>query len=134
MILEVAEFKAKIDRYLALIEEEEFILTRDGKAIARITPIPKIFSEVLEPLRGVLPADATLEEAHEERIAKHEHHLKLACEEENATAEDGVSTAEITPSPQSKREMIESLIGTLPPTATIEDARAERLKKYETGL
>ncbi len=75
MIVSVPELKADLDRYLDLVGEEEIILTRDGKHIAKITPAVKDFGAFIRSLRGILPADATLEEARRERIAKHERHL-----------------------------------------------------------
>ncbi|MCD8141510.1 MAG: hypothetical protein LUE17_17385 [Planctomycetaceae bacterium] len=72
MKLDVAEFKSGIDQYLELVGEEEIVLTKDGKSIAKITPESESLSTVIRSLRGILPETATLEEAHEERMAKHE--------------------------------------------------------------
>lgn len=63
-----------------------------------------------------------------------ERYLRQVGEEGIIITEDGQNIAQITPPPKSKREMIESLIGTLPSTVTVEEARAERLAKYEAGL
>lgn len=75
MKLSVAEFKTEVDRYLELAEEEEIVLTKDGRQIVRIGPAPQGFADYLISLRGILPETATVEEAHEERMAKHERHL-----------------------------------------------------------
>ncbi len=75
MEVTVDEFRSEIDRYLELAGEEEIVLTRDGKRIARIAPEPESLSAVIRSLRGSLPQTATLEEAREERLAKHERHL-----------------------------------------------------------
>ena len=75
MKVSLAEFKSGIDHYLELVGEEEIVLTKDGKRIAKITPESEDLRTVIQSLRGILPATATLEEAHEERIAKHERHL-----------------------------------------------------------
>lgn len=75
MRVSVAEFKTGIDRYLDLAGEEEIIITKDGKYFAKMTPASGDLRDVIYSLRGILPANATLEEAHEERIAKHERHL-----------------------------------------------------------
>ena len=75
MKVSVAEFKTEIDRYLELVGEEEIVLTKDGRNIAKITPEAESLSSVIRSLRGILPETATLEEAHEERMAKHERHL-----------------------------------------------------------
>ncbi|MCD8350656.1 MAG: hypothetical protein LUC93_08615 [Planctomycetaceae bacterium] len=74
MNVSVAEFKSEIDRYLDLAGEEEIVLTKDGKQFATITPASQSFGEYIRSLRGILPETATLEEAHEERMAKHERH------------------------------------------------------------
>jgi antitoxin (DNA-binding transcriptional repressor) of toxin-antitoxin stability system len=75
MNVSVAEFKSEIDRYLELAGEEEIILTKNGKRFAKVTPEPGGIAEYLLSLRGILPETATVEEAHEERMAKHERHL-----------------------------------------------------------
>jgi antitoxin (DNA-binding transcriptional repressor) of toxin-antitoxin stability system len=75
MIVSVAEFKTNFDHYLELVGEEDIVITKDGKYFARMTPASGSFSECLTSLRGILPETATLEEAHEERMAKHEKHL-----------------------------------------------------------
>ncbi len=75
MDISVAEFKADIDQYLERAGEEEIILTKDDGPFVRIAPVPGGFAEYLLSLRGILPKTATVEEAHEERIAKYERHL-----------------------------------------------------------
>ncbi len=75
MNVSVAEFKSEIDRYLDLAGEEEIVLTKDGKRFARVTPEPGGFADYLLSLRGILPETATVEEAREERRAKHERHF-----------------------------------------------------------
>ncbi len=73
MIISLTEFKSDLDRYLDMVGEEEIILTRDGRNIASIMPSPDEREAAIRSLRGILPATATLEEAHEERIAKYEN-------------------------------------------------------------
>ncbi len=63
-----------------------------------------------------------------------EHYLKLVGEEEIVITEDGKDIAQIMPPTKSKAALIRSLIGTLPPDVTKEEAREARLAKYETGL
>lgn len=74
MKVSVAEFKSGIDHYLELAGEEEIVLTKDGKYFAKITPATTGLAEYLGSLRGILPETATVDDAHEERIAKHERH------------------------------------------------------------
>ncbi len=75
MIVTLTEFKTDLDRYLELVGEEEIVLTKDGRQIASITPAPDEREAMLRSLRGILPPTVTLEEAHAERVAKHENHL-----------------------------------------------------------
>ncbi len=78
MIVNELEFKTDIERYLDLVSKEEIVITKDGRQIARLTPVDDSLESkaaIIRSLRGILPATATLEEAHEERIKKHERHL-----------------------------------------------------------
>ncbi len=67
-----------------------------------------------------------------------DHYLELVGEEEIVITRNGKRFAMLSSSPESvsddKVALIHSLIGTLPSTVTIEEARAERLAKHETGL
>ncbi len=74
MDVTVAEFKADIDQYLELAGKEEIVITKDGRYLARMMPAPTGFAEYLISLQGILPETVTLEEAREERFAKHESH------------------------------------------------------------
>jgi antitoxin (DNA-binding transcriptional repressor) of toxin-antitoxin stability system len=72
------EFKTGVARYLDLVSEEEIVITKDGKHVAKLTAAadtPEAKAAIIRSLRGILPDTATLEEAHEERIKKHEAHL-----------------------------------------------------------
>jgi Phd_YefM. len=75
MIVTLNELKTDLERYLELVGEEEIVITMDGRQIASIMPPPDEREAMLRSLRGILPSTATLEEAHEERIAKYETHL-----------------------------------------------------------
>lgn len=63
-----------------------------------------------------------------------EQYLELVGEEEIVITKDGRDIAQLAPPPRDKLEILESLCGIAPPTATVEEARAERLAKYEAGL
>lgn len=63
-----------------------------------------------------------------------EHYLELVGREEIVITKDGQSIALLAPPPQDKLAILESLCGVVPSTATLEEARAERLAKYEAGL
>lgn len=72
MIVSLTEFKSGIDRYLDLVDEEDIVITKDGRGIARITPPPKDKLAILESLCGALPSTANEDEARDERLARHE--------------------------------------------------------------
>jgi antitoxin (DNA-binding transcriptional repressor) of toxin-antitoxin stability system len=63
-----------------------------------------------------------------------EHYMELVGREEIVITKDGRNIAQLAPPPEDKLSILESLCGILPPTATLEEARAERLAKYEAGL
>ena len=75
MIVSLREFKTQIDRYLELAEQEEVIITKDGRNIARLMSPHKNKLAILESLFGILPPTVSVEEAREERLAKHEINL-----------------------------------------------------------
>lgn len=73
MIVSATEFKTKIGKYLALVEEEDILITKNGKNVARLTSIRDCKLSAIRSLRGVLKdADMTLEDIREERLAKYE--------------------------------------------------------------
>jgi antitoxin (DNA-binding transcriptional repressor) of toxin-antitoxin stability system len=72
MIVSVTEFKSEIDRYLELAGEEKIVITKDGRNIAQLAPVPRDKLAILESLTGILPPTANEEEAREERLASHE--------------------------------------------------------------
>ncbi len=75
MIITVNEFKSDLDRYLDAVGNEEILITRDGKNIARLSRPTNNKGALIRSLRGILPADITEEEAREARMAKHENCL-----------------------------------------------------------
>ena len=78
MIVTLDEFKTGVERYLRIVGDEGIVITENGRKIAQITPPDEDEEDleaVMRSLRGILPVTATVEEAHEERIAKHERHL-----------------------------------------------------------
>jgi antitoxin (DNA-binding transcriptional repressor) of toxin-antitoxin stability system len=75
MIVSSAELKTDLDRYLELVGEEEIVITKNGRNVAALTLPAVSKAAIIRSLRGTLPPTATLEEAHEERIAKYENSL-----------------------------------------------------------
>ncbi len=63
-----------------------------------------------------------------------DRYLELVDDEEIVITKDGIMIARLTQPPRDKLAILESLSGILPQTATVEEARAERLAKHEAGL
>jgi len=72
MIITATEFKNNIGKYLALAAKEDIYITKNGKKIAKLTSIKQDKIEMAKSLFGILPADATLEQARRERLSRHE--------------------------------------------------------------
>ncbi|UQZ91117.1 type II toxin-antitoxin system prevent-host-death family antitoxin [Deltaproteobacteria bacterium Smac51] len=68
MIITSTEFKTNIGKYLDLVDSEEIIITRNGKRVAKLVDATDK-SDLVKALKGVLPVDASLEAAKEERLA-----------------------------------------------------------------
>lgn len=73
MIITATEFKSNLGHYLELVEQEDIIITRNGKRIARLTDAAKDKSDILRALTGIVPSNTTLNQAREERHQKHEN-------------------------------------------------------------
>ena len=72
MLITATEFKTNLGKYLALANEEDIIITKNGKSIAKLTNPNKDKVAMAKSLFGILPPDASLEEAKEERLSRHE--------------------------------------------------------------
>ncbi len=72
MIITVKELKSDLERYLEVVDNEEILITKDGKNIAKLSRPINNKGAIIRSLRGILPADITKEEAREARMAKHE--------------------------------------------------------------
>lgn len=75
MIVTTADFHANMEKYLAMVSQEDIFITLDGKPIAQMIP-PKI--SAVDSLRGLLkdmPSDITAESIREERLRRHENHV-----------------------------------------------------------
>lgn len=70
MIITATEFKTNLGRYLELVEQEDIVITRNGKRIAKLIDANQDKTEIVRSLRGILPSDTTLEEAKEGRLAR----------------------------------------------------------------
>ncbi len=63
-----------------------------------------------------------------------DQYLEQVTKEEIIITKDGAVVATLVPPPKSKAAIIHSLRGTLPNTATVEEARKERLAKHENSF
>lgn len=73
MIITATEFKRNIGKYLAYAGNEDVIVTKNGTAVARLTGASEDRVALAKSLFGIVPAKASLEEAREERLSRHEH-------------------------------------------------------------
>lgn len=72
MIVTATEFKKNLGKYLTLAAKEDIYITKNGKSIAKLTSPIYDKVEMAKSLFGILPADASLEQAREERLSRHE--------------------------------------------------------------
>ena len=73
MLITATEFKTNIGKYLAIASKEDIIITKNGKSIAKLTNPLEDKIAVAHSLFGILPKDASIEKAREERLKKHEN-------------------------------------------------------------
>jgi prevent-host-death family protein len=67
------EFKKNLGKYLALINKEDIIITRNGIPIAQLTPPKSEQHSLVSQLTGVIPDDGfTVADARRERLLKDE--------------------------------------------------------------
>lgn len=73
MTITATEFKANFGKYIDMVTEEEFFITKNGKVIAKVIN-PNI--SAVDSIRGILKdiPDIDLKVEREERLAKYENH------------------------------------------------------------
>ncbi len=72
MFVSVTDFHANMDKYLAMVSQQDIFLTMDGKPVAQMIQ-PK--ASAVDSLRGLLkhaPADITAKSIREERLGRYE--------------------------------------------------------------
>ena len=72
MLVTATEFKNNIGRYLSIVTDEDILITKNGKNIARLTKTTQDKSELAKSLFGIIPPDVSLKQAKEERLARYE--------------------------------------------------------------
>jgi antitoxin (DNA-binding transcriptional repressor) of toxin-antitoxin stability system len=55
-----------------LAAQEDIIVTKNGKGIAKLTSAKEDKTAIAKSLFGILPASASLQDAREERLQRHE--------------------------------------------------------------
>ena len=69
MSITATELKENLSKYLLLAATEDIYITRNGKVVAKLGSPYSNLVETAKNLAGIIPADGTLEEAREERLA-----------------------------------------------------------------
>lgn len=72
MLISATEFKNNLGKYLALASQEDIYITKNGKSVAKLTNTKQDKIKIAKSLFGILPADASLEQAKKERLSRHE--------------------------------------------------------------
>lgn len=70
MSITATELKMNLSKYLLLSATEDIYITRNGKVISKLTNPFQERVDVAKSLFGILPDDASLEEARAERLEK----------------------------------------------------------------
>ena len=70
MSITATELKKNLSKYLALSLTEDIYITQYGKVISKLTNPFQDRVEIATSLFGILPDDASLEDAREERLSK----------------------------------------------------------------
>lgn len=73
MEVSATEIKKNFGRYLELVKNEDIVITRNGKRIAKLTDAAKDKSDILQALTGIIPSNVSLDQARKERMEKYEN-------------------------------------------------------------
>jgi len=72
LIITSTEFKSNIGYYLSLVSQEDIVITRNGKRVARLIKEKEDLVAIAKSLVGILPDTITLKEAREEKFKRYE--------------------------------------------------------------
>ena len=75
MTITATEFKLNLGKYLAMSEQEDIYITKNGKVSAKLSNPNQDRVDIAKSLFGIIPSDITLEEAKEERLKNIWEHL-----------------------------------------------------------
>ena len=70
MSITATELKLNLAKYLLLSATEDVFITKNGKIISKLSNPFQDRVDIVNSLVGIIPANVTLEEAREERLAK----------------------------------------------------------------
>jgi prevent-host-death family protein len=68
MLVSLSELKTNPGKYVALADEQDIYITRNGKKVAKLTSAKPNKMASAKALFGILPADIDLDAAREERL------------------------------------------------------------------
>lgn len=68
MSITATELKQNLGKYLLLSAKEDIYITKNGKIVAKLTNPHQNRVDMAKSLFGILPQDASLEDAKEERL------------------------------------------------------------------
>ena len=68
MSITATELKNNLGKYLLLSATEDIYITKNGKVVAKLTNPYQDRVDIAKSLFGILPVDADLDEAREERL------------------------------------------------------------------
>lgn len=68
MSITATELKQNLGKYLLLSASQDVYITKNGKIVAKLTNPNQNRVETAKSLFGILPVDASLEDAKEERL------------------------------------------------------------------
>ena len=72
MLITATEFKTNIGKYLKLAAEEDIIITKNGKRIAKLSDAASDKTDIVKSLIGILPNSISISDARGERLSKYE--------------------------------------------------------------
>lgn len=70
MLVNSTEAQNNFGRYLDLAEQEEIIITRNGKPAARLVGVTQVHKFLADSLYGIIPKDIDEEALKAERLSK----------------------------------------------------------------
>ncbi|MCL2746067.1 MAG: type II toxin-antitoxin system Phd/YefM family antitoxin [Coriobacteriia bacterium] len=75
MVITATELKSNLGLYLEASQNDEIIITRNGRRFAKLVGEQQAKVETFASLRGILPNNSNLAEIKESRMKAHENHI-----------------------------------------------------------